>query len=154
MKDSTVKIALFVAVMWLSTVIAVDSGGEEPLDPAQSIETSDPGSRRIIILPKKGPVKASGSELRLPRSILPRLYDVTLLPILEEGNFSTSGTVDIFVDCLENTDNVTLHAADIEIDYPSVSVYFLRMQFSFLLFPPPYLVLLAVTPSFTNRLLT
>ncbi|KZS09066.1 Aminopeptidase N [Daphnia magna] len=58
-------------------------------------------------------VGRSGEDLRLPRDILPRSYEVTLLPILIEGNFTTEGYVSISVDCIQSTNNITLHIADI-----------------------------------------
>lgn len=64
----------------------------------------------------------AGEELRLPRSVLPRLYEVTLLPILIEGNFTTEGSVNILVDCVLPTSNITLHIADITFSSSSVLV--------------------------------
>ena len=55
----------------------------------------------------------AGEDLRLPRDILPRLYEVSLLPILIEGNFTTEGAVSILVDCVQSTNNITLHIAEI-----------------------------------------
>ena len=59
---------------------------------------------------------------RLPRTVLPRHYDVRLLPILEKGNFSVLGRVAIDVQCLESTDRIVLHSSDINVDLKSVQV--------------------------------
>lgn len=64
----------------------------------------------------------AGEDLRLPRNVLPRSYEVTLLPILIEGNFTTEGSVNIVVDCVQASNNVTLHIADITWSASSVSV--------------------------------
>lgn len=68
-------------------------------------------------------------DLRLPRDVLPTTYAVRLLPFIEEGNFTTHGHVDIFVDCVKDTNNITINAADITIDVLSVSVYIQNIQF-------------------------
>jgi hypothetical protein len=60
-------------------------------------------------------------EWRLPEHIRPIWYSVRLLPYMEEGNFLTEGYVEIFVDCLEDTTNITLNSAVTIID-PSVAV--------------------------------
>ena len=57
------------------------------------------------------------SDLRLPGSILPRLYEISLLPHLIEGNFTTEGSVDIFVECVDDTNNITLHVDGQNIFY-------------------------------------
>ena len=62
------------------------------------------------------------SSQRLPRNVLPRLYDVTLFPVLIEGNFTTQGTVDILVDCITSSNSITLHIADTIFDPSKVSV--------------------------------
>lgn len=60
---------------------------------------------------------------RLPRTVLPRHYDVRLLPILEKGNFTVLGRVSIDVQCLQSTDRIVLHSSDIKVDLKSVQVY-------------------------------
>lgn len=54
-------------------------------------------------------------DWRLPRSLLPRQYKVRLLPFLIEGNFTTHGRVEILLECMEETDLVVIHMADITI---------------------------------------
>jgi len=60
------------------------------------------------------------TNIRLPRTLLPRHYDVRLLPILEKGNFSIIGRVSIDIECMEETDRIILHSADIVVDPKSV----------------------------------
>lgn len=65
---------------------------------------------------------SNGQDLRLPRTILPRLYEITLLPILIEGNFTTEGSTTILVECMQNTNTITLHVADIKFNPATISV--------------------------------
>ncbi len=56
-------------------------------------------------------------DLRLPRDVIPISYDITLIPILEVGNFTTHGTVDIRVKCeTNNTQQIVLHSANLTIE--------------------------------------
>ncbi|XP_046650885.1 aminopeptidase N-like [Daphnia pulicaria] len=55
------------------------------------------------------------TEWRLPRWVLPRHYKLRLLPFIEEGNFTTAGQVDILLECMEPTQMIVLHIADIRI---------------------------------------
>lgn len=70
------------------------------------------------------------SDLRLPGSILPRLYEISLLPHLVKGNFTTEGSVDIFVECVDDTNNITLHIDSQNIFYQSSLIKV--MYFSFI----------------------
>ncbi len=53
-------------------------------------------------------------SFRLPRTVVPRRYDVTLEPDLEDGTFV--GSEDVHVQILERVDEIVLNAADLEID--------------------------------------
>jgi hypothetical protein len=55
------------------------------------------------------------TDWRLPRWVLPRHYKLRLLPYIEEGNFTTDGQVDILLECMEPTQMIVLHMADIRI---------------------------------------
>jgi len=61
-------------------------------------------------------------NVRLPRSVLPRHYDVRLFPILEVGNFTILGQVSIDVECNSDTDRIILHSQDIIVDPKTVQV--------------------------------
>ena len=61
-------------------------------------------------------------NMRLPKSVLPSSYDIKLFPIIEEGNFTTMGYIEILVDCFEITSNISMNSADIDIDQSSISV--------------------------------
>ncbi len=60
-------------------------------------------------------------EWRLPQHMRPVSYTVRLLPFIEEGNFLTLGAVEIYVDCLQDAGNVTLHSA-VNLNESSVAV--------------------------------
>lgn len=61
-------------------------------------------------------------QMRLPTDVLPIRYALRLLPFLEEGNFTTHGHVDIFVDCKSGTDKILLNAADLIFIDESIKV--------------------------------
>jgi aminopeptidase N len=61
-------------------------------------------------------------DLRLPGDILPSIYVIKLLPFIEEGNFTTDGEIDIFVDCVRDTNNISMNAADITFKILSITV--------------------------------
>ncbi len=63
-----------------------------------------------------------GEDLRLPTNILPSIYHIQLLPFIEEGNFTTDGSIEIFVDCATATRNITMNSVDITIDLNSITV--------------------------------
>ena len=72
----------------------------------------------------KSAIKAD-DDLRLPTNVLPYRYSIQLVPFLEEGNFTTDGTMLIFVDCIRSTDNITLNSADITIQ--TITVIFTHL---------------------------
>lgn len=61
-------------------------------------------------------------NVRLPRSVVPRHYDIQLFPILQVGNFSILGQVSIDVECKSDTDRIILHSQDIIVDPKTVQV--------------------------------
>ena len=63
-----------------------------------------------------------GEEYRLPKTLEPTFYTIQLLPFIEPGNFTTDGHIEISIDCLENTNNITLNSGQIVIDPLSISV--------------------------------
>ncbi|XP_046441609.1 aminopeptidase Ey-like [Daphnia pulex] len=65
---------------------------------------------------------ADEGDMRLPKNFLPISYDIKLIPIIEEGNFTTIGYIEILVDCLETTSNISMNSADITINQPSILV--------------------------------
>ncbi len=64
----------------------------------------------------------ANEDLRLPGDILPYMYYIRLLPFIEEGNFTTHGYIEIFIDCVANTKNISMNSADITIIENSITV--------------------------------
>lgn len=84
-------------------------------------------SRKAHIYNQKYPkaIKAlarQGEDLRLPGDILPRSYNVRLLPFIEVGNWTTEGYVEILVECIIPTVNISLNSLDLTIDTASITV--------------------------------
>jgi aminopeptidase N len=63
-----------------------------------------------------------GEDLRLPGNILPRLYNIRLFPFIEVGNWTTDGYVEISVDCIISTVNISINSLDLTIDQSSITV--------------------------------
>lgn len=63
-----------------------------------------------------------GEDLRLPGDILPRSYYIRLLPFVEVGNWTTNGYVEITVEAVTNTLNITMNALDLTVDPSSITV--------------------------------
>lgn len=55
-------------------------------------------------------------DVRLPKAVVPDSYQLWLIPFIWEGNFTFHGEVKILVNVTLDTNNVTLHAADMKID--------------------------------------
>ena len=64
-------------------------------------------------------------DFRLPNDVLPNLYSIQLLPHLE--NATTDGQVDILVDCIKETKNISLNSRDINIHEQSIKVRFMTI---------------------------
>ena len=60
--------------------------------------------------------------MRLPRNLIPTIYSIRFLTFIELDNFTTQGNIDVWVDCMEDTQNITMDSADIDIDRLSISV--------------------------------
>lgn len=82
--------------------------------------------------------QALPNDIRLPRTVLPRHYDVRLFPILEKGNFTILGQVSIDLECNKDTNRIVLHSADIVVDPQSVQVPFNHIIFNHLILDLSY----------------
>lgn len=58
---------------------------------------------------------------RLPGSLVPEHYDLFIWPYIAEP-FNFTGRVSIRIKCREPTDNITLHALDLEIDEKTIEL--------------------------------
>lgn len=63
----------------------------------------------------------SSIYVRLPSSVLPDAYDVSIIPFLREGNFTFIGVVHIVVNVTIPTYNITLHSAELEVSDTNLS---------------------------------
>ncbi|KAL5283636.1 hypothetical protein ACFFRR_006103 [Megaselia abdita] len=79
--------------------------------PIQSVEENSI-EEGFITTPKTLSVD---KDVRLPRSIVPVTYNVSIIPFLVEGNFTFHGFVRILVNITEDCNNITLHATDLDI---------------------------------------
>ena len=62
------------------------------------------------------------TDVRLPRHLEPLHYNLELVPFLIPDNFTIRGGVEIEVLCRLPATNITLHAADLEIENNTVTV--------------------------------
>lgn len=53
--------------------------------------------------------------MRLSNDLVPKNYDVRLLPVLENDNFTNFGSVDITVECAKDTQEIILTAGNYRI---------------------------------------
>ena len=66
--------------------------------------------------------EAKVTDVRLPRHLEPLHYNLELVPFLIPDNFTIRGEVEIEVLCRVSATNITLHAADLEIENSTVTV--------------------------------
>lgn len=62
--------------------------------------------------------KGEVTDVRLPRSVLPSLYELTIFPDFYKSDpkdFTYNGTITIHVTCVEATNNITLHVNQLTI---------------------------------------
>ncbi|XP_052090870.1 uncharacterized protein LOC127727793 [Mytilus californianus] len=64
-------------------------------------------------------------NVRLPRSLIPKIYNLTLKPDFygpDPSTFSTEGSVRIEIECTVETNNITLHAVDLTVNESTVTI--------------------------------
>ena len=61
-------------------------------------------------------------DFRLPRHLIPELYNVKLVPFIIPDNFTIRGHLDLTMDCLLAAQNVTLHVADMTLDNDTITL--------------------------------
>ena len=86
-----------------------------------------------------------GEDMRLPGDIIPINYNVQMFPfveLIESGNYTTDGYVEILVQCLKATSNISINSADLDIKQLTISVSFLllweKIQFTNLVIKTSY----------------
>ena len=66
--------------------------------------------------------KSKVGDVLLPRHLNPINYKLELVPFIIPDNFSIRGSVEIEVSCLVSSSNITLHAADLQIENDTIRV--------------------------------
>ena len=66
-------------------------------------------------------IVSAQDEMRLPGNLRPASYDIRMLPSFE-NDFNITSDIEIVVDCISDTYNITLNSADIEVDEYSIKV--------------------------------
>jgi puromycin-sensitive aminopeptidase len=79
---------------------------------------------------------------RLPRTVLPRRYDLTLTPDIAAATFA--GSVDVDVDVVEPTAHVVLNAIELDVDEAWITVEGARIEAAVTLDPDAERVMLEV----------
>lgn len=84
-------------------------------------------------------INKQGEEMRLPGDIIPISYNVRMLPyveLIESGNYTTDGYVEIVFQCLRSTVNISINSAGLVIHKGTISVckYSSMMRAGFHLF--------------------
>lgn len=120
--SSAILVALIATILNANPTqasIPKDYGKYRQLDPWSALPPW-----RLTSGQKEEPALTNWNEekYRLPGDLLPSFYAIRLLPFLEEGNFTTSGHIEILVDCVQDTKNIVLNSADITFDVLSISV--------------------------------
>lgn len=73
-------------------------------------------------------IRTYEQDVRLPTSIKPLKYNISLEPYLFEGNFTFNGEVHINILVLEDCYNVTMHAIDLDISKNDVAILALEKK--------------------------
>lgn len=82
----------------------------------------DPSYPLSVSLSTSGGEVSIPRELRLPRSVKPLSYDVTLLPFLATENFTFSGEAEIKILITERCKNVTLHSYMLQMTWSTSQI--------------------------------
>lgn len=80
-----------------------------------------------MTVPDPEPKSPRVTDIRLPTELKPVNYVVKLQPFIN-GNFSIMGSVEIEIEVLEATSNVTLHILDIITTNETVKVIYYKFQ--------------------------
>ena len=66
--------------------------------------------------------KLADENLRLPQDLVPVSYVIALIPLIEVGKFTTDGTIEIVINCVNTTQSIVLNAAELQIEQTSIQV--------------------------------
>ena len=71
--------------------------------------------------------KKQGEDMRLPGNIIPISYNIRMFPfieLIESGNYTTDGYVEILIQCLKATSNISINSAELDIKNLTISACF------------------------------
>jgi len=125
----TKKLALTFILFWLSCLAAVailvyfvtaqenqDAGKMSDISEDETLSSGNPE-------PEPEPkVHKKVTDVRLPTHLVPIKYNLELVPFIIPDNFTIRGYAEIEMECVESAFNVTLHAADLEIQNETVII--------------------------------
>nr|CAD7255859.1 unnamed protein product [Timema shepardi] len=120
---------LTVALLTITSVQAFRSSNQSDASRRTLRENTHPNSVNYLLkqdeaeFSQKETITYETTEYRLPTSVVPDRYVITLIPNLDDGNFTFVGTVEITLNVTNATNSITVHANDLEIDNESVSVH-------------------------------
>ena len=60
-------------------------------------------------------------DVRLPRHLKPELYKLELLPFIIPDNFTIRGHLELTLECVAVSKNVTLHVADMTLSMTTLA---------------------------------
>ena len=109
---------LMQGILFLSPILAQDASATSNktlVVYSSSVETETTSAKPAV---KGTKVK----DVRLPTHLEPLHYNLELVPFLIPDNFTIRGQVEIEVLCRLPATNITLHAADLEIENNTVTV--------------------------------
>ncbi|XP_063590569.1 aminopeptidase N-like [Penaeus indicus] len=112
---------LFALLVLCHTTLGLPNADDVTIPPWVSTETqptTTEASTSSLLTTKK----AENFDVRLPRSLKPLHYLVKLQPFIN-GNFSLIGYMEVEMEVLEPTSNITLHISDIITKNDTVKVY-------------------------------
>ena len=109
---------------WIDNSMVPESSSSERRWYAPSRKAHFYEHRKQILIEAHNYNTKVGEDLRLPTDLKPTLYDIQLLPFVEEGNFTTDGSISIDFNCLAATRNITMLANNITIDRTSIKVLY------------------------------
>ncbi|XP_068247585.1 aminopeptidase N-like [Palaemon carinicauda] len=87
----------------------------------EDIEETTPNSALETVVRDKEGELSDEMDIRLPDTIRPLHYTIKIQPFIH-GNLSIHGLVEIDIEVLKNTSEITLHSADIQCIYHTVTI--------------------------------
>ncbi|XP_046399006.1 aminopeptidase N-like [Ischnura elegans] len=71
--------------------------------------------RKSLVTAERREKNTDPNYFRLPNSIIPISYDLKIIPVMQEGNYSFTGVVSIILSVLNSTKSITLHTKGLNV---------------------------------------